>query len=82
MVPFIKEVKGADGEIVRDAHTAPRQKLPKVFQTTPDIGIMRRETVTKKHSVIGDTVLPYFLKRPTIDIDNPTDFKIAEVLLK
>jgi len=82
MTPFIKEVKGVDGEVIKDAHTAPRQKLPKVFQTVADVGIMRLETVTKKHSVIGDTVLPYLLKRPTTDIDIPVDFEIAELLMK
>lgn len=82
MEPFIKEVKGEDGKIIKDAHTAPRQKLPEVFQTTADVGIMRLETVTEKNSVIGDTVLPYLLKRPTADIDIPVDFKIAEILMK
>lgn len=66
---------------VKDAHTMPRQMLPKVYQTTADIGIIRRATVTEKKSVIGERVLPYFLKRPTIDIDHPIDFEIAELLL-
>lgn len=67
---------------MKDAHTAPRQSLPKVYQTTADIGIMRLSTILEKKSVIGDTVLPYFLKRPTVDIDNEFDFEIAELLLK
>lgn len=82
MLPFIKEVKGADGELIKDAHTAPRQKLPKVYQTTADVGIMRRTTVTEKGSVIGSVVLPYVLRRPTVDIDTAFDFEIAELLLK
>lgn len=82
MTPFVKEVKGSDGKIIKDAHTSPRQKLPKVFQTTADVGIVRLKTVTEKHSVIGDIVIPYLLKRPTIDIDGPIDFKIAEILIK
>ena len=67
---------------MKDFHTMPRQMLPKVYQTTADIGIMRTATVTEKKSVIGDRVIPYFLKRPTIDIDHPIDFEIAELLLK
>ncbi len=67
---------------MKDFHTMPRQMLPKVYQTTADIGIMRRRTVTEKKSVIGDRVLPYFLKRPTVDIDHPIDFEIAELLIK
>lgn len=67
---------------MKDFHTMPRQMLPKVYQTTADIGVMRTRTVLEKKSVIGDRVLPYFLKRPTIDIDHPIDFEIAEILLK
>lgn len=67
---------------MKDFHTMPRQMLPKVYQTTADIGIMRRATVMEKKSVIGDRVLPYFLKRLTIDIDHLIDFEIAELLLK
>jgi len=66
---------------MKDFHTMPRQMLPKVYQTTADIGIMRLRTVLEKKSVIGDRVIPYFLKRPTIDIDHPIDFEIAEILL-
>ena len=67
---------------MKDSHTLPRQALPKVYQTTADIGIMRLATVLEKKSVIGDRVLPYYLKRPTIDIDHPIDFEIAELLLR
>lgn len=67
---------------MKDFHTMPRQILPKVYQTTADIGIMRLATVLEKKSVIGDRVIPYFLKRPTIDIDHPIDFEIAEMLLR
>ncbi|MEK7074151.1 MAG: hypothetical protein AAB968_00120, partial [Patescibacteria group bacterium] len=67
---------------MKDSHTMPRQILPKVYQTTADIGIMRYRTVMEKKSVIGDRVIPYFLKRPTIDIDHPIDFEIAELLLR
>ncbi|OGF82219.1 hypothetical protein A3B18_02780 [Candidatus Giovannonibacteria bacterium RIFCSPLOWO2_01_FULL_46_13] len=77
MVPFVSDMPG-----MKDWHTAPRQSLPKVFETTADIGIMWARTVTEKHSVIGDKVLPYILKRPTVDIDNLFDFEIAELLFK
>lgn len=67
---------------MKDFHTMPRQMLPMVYQTTADIGIMRSRTVIEKKSVIGDHVIPYFLKRPTVDIDHPIDFEIAEMLLR
>lgn len=67
---------------MRDSHTMPRQLLPKVYQTTADIGVMRLSTVKEKNSVIGENVLPYHLNRPTVDIDRPIDFEFAEVLLR
>ena len=76
MSPFI-ELKG-----VRDFHTAPRQSLPRVYQTTADIGVLWLRTLINKKSVIGDKVLPYVLKRPTVDIDSIFDFEVAELLLK
>jgi len=82
MTPFIKEVKGSDGNIIKDAHTAPRQLLPKVYQTTADIGVLRPSTLLEKKSVIGDKVLPYHLDRETIDIDTPIDFEIARMMLE
>ena len=77
---FLKPFASVAG--MKDFHTMPRQLLPKVFQTTADIGVMRLSTVLEKKSVIGDSVLPYFLKRPTVDIDKPIDFDFAEVLFK
>ena len=77
MVPFVSDMPG-----MKDWHTAPRQSLPKVYETTADIGIVWSRVITEKHSVIGDKVLPYTLKRPTVDIDNLIDFDIAELLFK
>ena len=77
IIPFVSDMPG-----MKDWHTAPRQSLPKVFETTADIGIMWARVVTEKGSVIGDKVLPYFLKRPTVDIDHLIDFEIAELLFK
>jgi CMP-N,N'-diacetyllegionaminic acid synthase len=67
---------------IKDAHTAPRQSLPKVYQTTADIGVFRLRTLLTKNSIIGSKVLPYVLKRPTIDIDTMFDLKIAELMIK
>lgn len=73
--PFV-ELKG-----IKDFHTAPRQSLPKVYQTTADIGVFYLRTLKNKKSVIGEKVLPYVLGRATIDIDNYFDFRIAELLI-
>jgi N-acylneuraminate cytidylyltransferase len=75
--PFVE-----DFPKLKDYHTAARQILPKVYQTTADIGICRLRTIQEKKSIIGNKVLYYLLKRPTVDIDNIFDFEIAEFLLK
>ncbi len=75
--PFIE-----DFPHLKDFHTAARQLLPKVYQTTADIGLCRLRTIEEKRSIIGDNVLFYLLKRPTVDIDNRFDFEIAEFLIK
>lgn len=67
---------------VKDFHTAPRQSLPKVYQTTADIGVFYLRTLQDKGSVIGEKVLPYVLRRPTVDIDTHFDFRIAELLMR
>jgi N-acylneuraminate cytidylyltransferase len=67
---------------MKDSHTAPRQLLPKVYQTTADIGVFWTRTLQDKKSIIGERVLPYVLARPTVDIDREIDFAIAELLLK
>ena len=67
---------------LKDSHTMPRQLLPAVYQTTPDIGVFRIETLVNKQSIIGDNVLPFILKRESVDIDTLFDFKIAEMLMR
>lgn len=74
--PFI-EMPGT-----KDAYNAPRQSLPKVYQTTADIGVLWLKTILEKRSVVGERVLPFYLNRPTVDIDNHFDFEIAELILK
>jgi len=83
MVPFMEgmlisaDLKGR----FTDWHTAPRQILPPVYETTADIGVVWARVIREKHSVIGEKVLGYILKRPTADIDNLDDFKIAALWL-
>jgi len=66
----------------KDFHTSARQLLPKVYRSTPDIHVFRVARFFNMQSTIGDVVLPYYLNRPTIDIDHPIDLAMAEYLLK
>lgn len=67
---------------IDEAYNAPRQSLPQILQTASDIGLCRRETIIEMESILGDNILPFKLNRPTIDIDTPTDLKLAEVMIK
>lgn len=67
---------------INEPYGAPRQALPKVYETNPNIGVMWRDTVLKKKSVIGEKTLPYIIEGPVVDIDNLSDFDMAELLLK
>jgi len=75
--PFIKEYKD-----IKEPYNAPRQLLPVVYMSTPDIAVFWARTLLEKDSILGTKILPIYLERQTIDIDNLFDFKMAEYLLK
>jgi len=74
--PFIKKYKN-----IKDSFNAPRQLLPVIHKSTADFTVFWTRTLLKKNSIIGDKVLPFHLKRRTIDIDNLFDFEMAGYLL-
>ncbi|MCR4720697.1 MAG: acylneuraminate cytidylyltransferase family protein [Lachnospiraceae bacterium] len=63
-----------------EACSMPRQVLPKVYLQNACIDVIRTETITEKHSMIGDMVLGY-LMQDDCDIDYEEDLKRAEELL-
>lgn len=77
LAPLVKEFKG-----IKDSFSGPRQALPKVYQTTPDIHVLKIRAIFEFDSLLGRKVLPYFLKHPTVDIDNEFDLEIAEYMMK
>lgn len=77
MMPLFASLPG-----IKEPFNAPRQSLPKVYETNANIGVMWWRTITSKKSVIGTKVLPLVINEPVIDIDTEHDFKIAEALLK
>ena len=76
MVPFLSQSG------IKEHYNTPRQLLPKVYATNANIGVVRYRTLREKKSVIGDTVLPYFVDHPQVDLDTDFDFDIAELILK
>lgn len=77
LVPLVKEFKG-----IRDSFSGPRQALPKVYQTTPDIHVLKIRAIFELDSLLGRKVLPYFLKHPTVDIEDEFDLEIAEYMME
>lgn len=75
MKPLLK-LKGR-----KDAHHAPRQTLPAVYQTNPYAFVLWPRTLKRYRSLIGSKVLPLLIKRPVVDLDTEADFASAEWLL-
>lgn len=75
--PFIKEYKG-----IKDFHTVARQLLPKVYQSTPDVHIFKVNILLNRGSIMGHNILPFYLERPTVDIDKEFDFELAEYVMR
>jgi CMP-N,N'-diacetyllegionaminic acid synthase len=69
-------------EGVKDSHHAPRQSLPKVYQTNPYALVLWKRTMDRYGSTIGKNVLPLVIDRPVVDIDTELDLIAAEWLLK
>jgi len=63
-----------------EACSMPRQALPKVYLQNACIDVIRTETITEKHSMIGDMVLGYLMK-DDCDIDYEEDLKRADAAL-
>ncbi len=65
-----------------EAYNEPRQKLPKTYWQTGHIDVIRRETILRKHSMSGDTIIPIVINPEfAIDIDTLLDWKRAERLV-
>lgn len=61
---------------------SPRQLLPKVYKLNGALYIAYRNVLDKYQSFFGEKVLPYIMEDyNSVNIDNPLDFKLAELLL-
>lgn len=68
---------------IKEAYNAPRQVLPEVFWQTGHIDAIRSNVITQKNSPTGDVIIPLHIDpRYTVDIDQPSDWKVAEALVK
>ncbi len=76
MTPLLK-VAG-----ISEPYNTPRQELPITYWQTGHVDVIRRETITDKHSMTGDRILPIFIdSQYSVDLDTENDWKRAELLL-
>ena len=67
---------------IPEAYNAPRQALPQTYWQTGHIDAIRESTISTKHSLSGDVILPLMIDpRFTVDIDTPNDWQRAEWLV-
>jgi len=66
---------------IREPWNEPRQVLPAVYQQDGYIDIVRPRTIFEQHSITGKCIMPFFLERPSIDIDFEWELAQAESLL-
>lgn len=79
LAPFVpEEVFG-----IKEAAKAPRQKLPEAYGNNSCVHVINPATILEKHSSIGTKIKGLALSREeSINIDEPIDFEIAELILR
>jgi YrbI family 3-deoxy-D-manno-octulosonate 8-phosphate phosphatase len=67
---------------IAEPYNQPRQALPSTYWQTGHIDAIRRQTLTEKGGMSGDTILPLLLDAAyTVDIDTQRDWARAEMLM-
>ena len=71
------------GEKRCDTHTLSYHLLPEVYIQNASIYITRPSTIRNKRSTTGDIIIPFIMdESESVDINNPLDFKLAEMVIK
>lgn len=71
-----------DVEGIAEPYNAPRQILPPVYWQTGHIDVIRTSTISRKHSLTGNTIYPLVIdSRYTIDIDTLADWAKYEEIV-
>ncbi len=69
-------------EGIAEPYNAPRQILPPTYWQTGHIDAIRTSTISRKHSLTGNTIYPLVIDpRYTVDIDTPADWAKYEALV-
>jgi N-acylneuraminate cytidylyltransferase len=77
---YLRPVVQADG--IREAHSAPRQKLPLVYRQNGYVDIVRPRTILEHRSICGANVMPFFVDHETPGLDYPEQVADVEAALR
>jgi len=67
----------------KEAHTLSYQILPEVYIQNAAIDVTKPNNVWEKESITGTNIVPFVMDEiESLDINNPIDFEIAEMLIK
>lgn len=67
---------------VAEPYNQPRQVLPEVVQQDGFIDIVRPRTIFEQNSITGRRILPFFIDRESIDIDDEHELVEADQLMQ
>jgi len=66
----------------KNSHTLSYQLLPTIYIQNASIYITKPATIREKKSPTGDIIVPFVMDAfESVDINNPLDFKLAEVMI-
>jgi CMP-N-acetylneuraminic acid synthetase len=64
---------------IHEQYNQPRQALPDTYWQTGTLDVIRASTITEKHSMTGDRILPMIIASElAVDIDDPVSLASAE----
>jgi N-acylneuraminate cytidylyltransferase len=73
---YLRQLLTLDG--VHEPYNQPRQILPEVVQQDGFIDIVRSRTIFEQDSITGRNVLPFFIDKESIDIDEEHELRDAD----
>jgi N-acylneuraminate cytidylyltransferase len=75
LIPIIKSE-------IYEPYNIPRQELPQTFWQTGHVDVIRYETIVKKHSMVGEHIMPLIIDSTyATDLDTLEDWEFAEWIL-
>jgi len=77
---FLKQLLFLDG--IDEPYNQPRQILPEIVQQDGFIDIVRPRTIFEQNSITGRHILPFFIDRESIDIDEEDELAEADRKLR